>query len=299
MSPLGTGPMSAGRVLAGRYTVGEVIGRGGMADVRVGHDIRTGRSVAIKSLRSAAAEDPLVRSSLRREAQMLRRVRHPAVVALVDAGHEDGGGPVDAQDAPYIVMEHVDGRSLRDLLDAGELTSETSIRYLLGVLSALEASHRAGVVHRDIKPANVMVTSGGTVKLVDFGIARAGADPTATVTHVQEFLGTPAYFSPEQARGRTTDARSDLYSAGCLLFELLTGRPPFTGDDPVLVAYQHVHEPAPQAGTGVPSLDAVIAKSLAKDPDQRFPTAGAFENALRCATEALPGTTSAARRTPH
>ena len=178
-------------------------------------------------------------------------------------------------------MEHVDGRSLRDLLGAGELTPETSVRYLLGVLVALEASHRAGVVHRDIKPANVMVTATGAVKLVDFGIAHAGGDPTATVTHVQEFLGTPAYFSPEQARGGTTDARSDLYSAGCLLFELLTGRPPFVGDDPVLVAYQHVHEPAPPAGTGVPALDAVIAKALAKDPDDRFLSAGAFQNALR------------------
>jgi eukaryotic-like serine/threonine-protein kinase len=282
--------MSAGRVLAGRYAVGEVIGRGGMADVHVGNDTCTGRPVAIKALRSASVEDPLARSSLRQEAQMLRRVRHHAVVALVDAGHEDGGGPGDAHDAPYIVMEHVDGRSLRDLLRAGELTPETSVRYLLGVLVALEASHRAGVVHRDIKPANVMVTSSGTVKLVDFGIARAGGDPTATVTHAQEFLGTPAYFSPEQARGRTTDARSDLYSAGCLLFELLTGRPPFTGDDPVLVAYQHVHERAPHADTGVPSLDAVIAKALAKDPDQRFLSAGAFQNALRCATEIAPST---------
>lgn len=285
MSTPGSTPMSAGTVLAGRWTVGEVIGRGGMADVHVGHDTRTGRSVAIKALRSTSAEDPLVRSSLRREAQMLRRVRHRAVVALVDAGHEDGGGPGDAGDAPYIVMEHVDGRSLRDLLRAGELTPETSVRYLLGVLVALGASHRAGVVHRDIKPANVMVTASGAVKLVDFGVARASGDPTATVTQVQELLGTPAYFSPEQARGRTTDARSDLYSAGCLLFELLTGRPPFTGDDPVLVAYQHVHEPAPPAGTGVPALDAVIAKALAKDPVDRFLSAGAFENALRCAAD--------------
>ena len=277
--------MSAGRVLAGRYTVGEVIGRGGMADVHVGRDTRTGRSVAIKALRSTSAEDPLLRSSLRREAQLLRRVRHHCIVALLDAGpgedDDDDGAAVGTHGGPYIVMEHVDGWSLRELLRAGELTRETSVRYQLGLLAALEASHRAGIVHRDIKPANVMVTASGAIKLVDFGIARASGDPTVTVTHIQELLGTPAYFSPEQARGETTDARSDLYSAGCLLFEMLTGRPPFVGDAPVLVAYQHVHEPAPQAGTGVRALDAVIARALVKDREERFQSAQAFREALR------------------
>ncbi len=288
MSPVRTSPVCAGRLLAGRYTVGEVIGRGGMADVHLGRDTRTGRSVAIKALRSTSAQDPLLRSSLRREAQLLGRVRHHSIVALLDAGPGsdsgdggDGSDSVSTHGGPYIVMEHVDGRSLRDLLRAGELTRETSVRYQLGLLAALEASHRAGIVHRDIKPANVMVTPSGAVKLVDFGIARAGGDPTVTVTHLQELLGTPAYFSPEQARGETTDARSDLYSAGCLLFEMLTGRPPFVGDDPVLVAYQHVHEPAPQAGTGVPALDAVVATALAKDREERFPSAQAFREALR------------------
>jgi serine/threonine-protein kinase len=276
-----------------------------MADVHVGHDTRTGRSVAIKALRSTSAEDPLLRSSLRREAKLLGRVRHDSIVALLDAGHgsdegddgDDGddGASVGTHGGPYIVMEHVDGRSLRDLLRAGELTRETSVRYQLGLLAALEASHRAGIVHRDIKPANVMVTASGAVKLVDFGIARASGDPTVTVTHIQEFLGTPAYFSPEQARGEITDARSDLYSAGCLLFELLTGRPPFTGDDPVLVAYQHVHEPAPHAGTGVPSLDAVISTALAKDRAERFQSAQAFRAAIESATEAWPKPTSLTR----
>jgi serine/threonine-protein kinase len=268
-----------------------------MADVHVGHDTRTGRSVAIKALRSTSAEDPLLRSSLRREAQLLGRVRHHSIVALLDAGHgcDDGGdgdgdgdgdgGSVSAgtHGGPYIVMEHVDGRSLRDLLRAGELTGETSVQYQLGLLAALEASHRAGIVHHDIKPANVMVTASGAVKLVDFGIARASGDPTVTITHICEFLGTPAYVSPEQARGEPTDARSDLYSAGCLLFEMLTGRPPFVGDDPVLVAYQHVYEPAPQAATGVPALDAVIAKALAKVREERFQSARAFREALRSA----------------
>lgn len=293
MSPQTTTPTAPGRVLAGRYTVAEVIGRGGIADVHAGHDTRTGRAVAIKALRVTSAGDPLLRSGLRREAQVLARVRHPSVVELLDAGNEgDGGTDPDGADGadggPYIVMERVDGRSLRELIRAGELTRETSVRYLLGVLAALEASHRAGIVHRDVKPANVMVTASGAVKLVDFGIARASGDPTVTVTRIQEFLGTPAYFSPEQARGGTTDARSDVYSAGCLLFEMLTGRPPFVGDDPVLVAYQHVYEPAPGAGTGVPGLDAVIAKALAKNPDERFLSAGAFQNALLCATEPDP-----------
>ena len=276
---------SAGRLLAGRYAVGAVIGRGGMADVHVGSDTRTGRPVAIKALRSTSAEDPLLRSSLRREAQLLGRVRHDSVVALLDAGHgsDDGddGASVGPHGGPYLVLEHVDGRSLRDLLVAGELTRETSVRYQLGLLAALEASHRAGVVHLDVKPANVMVTTSGAVKLVDFGIARASGDPTLTALSVGELLGTPAYFSPEQVRGETADARSDLYSAGCLLFEMLTGRPPFVGADPVLVAYQHVHQPAPQARTGVPALDAVVATALAKDREERFPSAQAFREALR------------------
>ena len=282
-----TTPLSAGGVLAGRYRVGEVIGRGGMAQVHVGYDTRTGRSVAIKALRSTSADDPLLRSSLRREAQVLGRVRHHSIVALLDAGHGsddgDSSASVGTHSGSYIVMEHVDGRSLRDLLRAGELTRETSIRCQFGLLAALEASHRAGIVHLDIKPANVMVTASGAVKLVDFGIARASGDPTVTVTHIHEFLGTPAYLSPEQARGDTTDARSDLYSAGCLLFEMLTGRPPFVGDDPVLVAYQHVYAPAPHAGTGFPALDAVIAKALAKDREERFQSAPAFREALRSA----------------
>jgi len=291
--------MNSGRVLGGRYLTGEVVGRGGMAEVRVGHDIRTGRSVAIKALRSTSAEDPILRSSLRREAQMLGRVRHHAIVALLDSGHDgDGWGWAERHGGPYIVMEYVDGRSLRDLLRSGGPTRETAIRLQLELLAALEASHRAGIVHRDIKPANVLVTPTGDLKLVDFGIARASGDPTAAGTHIQEFLGTPAYFSPEQARGGTTDARSDLYSAGCLLFELLTGRPPFTGVDPVVLAYRHAHEPAPQADTGVPALDAVIAKALAKERAERFQSAQAFRAALRSATGAWPTTMSLTRLPP-
>jgi eukaryotic-like serine/threonine-protein kinase len=291
--------MSAGRVLAARYTVGEVIGRGGLAYVLVGDDTHPGRSVAIKALRSASAEDPLLRASLRREAQTPGRVCHHAIVALAHAGHEDAGGSEDTRGASYIVMEYVAGRSVRDLLKTDGLTLETSVQWQLGLLAALDASYRAGIVHRDIKPANVMVTSSGTVKLVHFGIAHAVGDPTVTLTHLKELLGTPASFSPEQARGETTDARGGPYSAGCLLFELVTGRPPFTADAPVLVAYQHVHQPPPQAETGVPSLDAMSVKALAKDRDERFQSAQAFREALQSAKNAWPTTTSPTRPPLH
>ncbi len=238
--------MSPGRVLCGRHRVGEVIGLGGMSDVRVGRDVRSGRWVAIKMLRKDLAEHPLFRSSVQREARTMGRLCHHAIVALHDTGYdEDSEGSADTQGAPFIVMEYVNGWSLRDLLRMRGPTLEKSIQYQLGVLSGLEASHRAGIIHRDIKPANVMVTSKGAVTLADLGIARASGDPAATITHGQVFLGTPAYLSPEQARGETADARSDLHSAGCLLFELLAIRPPFTGDDPVAVAYQHVHEGSP------------------------------------------------------
>ncbi|KRF32297.1 protein kinase domain-containing protein [Nocardioides sp. Soil805] len=278
--------MSAERVLCGRYEVGEVIGRGGMADVHLGRDRRSGRRVAIKMLRKKLAEDPVLRTSLQREAQTLRRLHHRGIVALHNAGQDevrDGSGEEHA--APFIVMEYVAGRSLRELLGMGRLSLAKSIHYQVGVLRALEAIHRAGVVHRDIKPANVMVTSRGAVKLVDFGIARPSDDPAATVSDVEMLLGTPRYLSPEQARGETADARSDLYSAGCLLFELLLGRPPFAGDDPIALAYQHVHEPLPRTDTGIPALDAVVVRALAKRPDERFQDARAFRDALQSATK--------------
>ncbi|MFF4894331.1 protein kinase domain-containing protein [Micromonospora chersina] len=268
--------------------MGEVIGRGGIAEVRVGRDIHSGRRVAIKALRKDLAHDPLFRSSLRREALAMARLRHPSIAAIHDTGYDEvDGGPADTQGVLFIVMEHVAGWSLRDLLGMGGLTLEKSIQYQLGVLTALEVSHRAGIVHRDIKPANVMVTFSGAVKLVDFGIACASGDPAAITTHIRSFLGTPTYFSPEQARGEAADARSDLYSAGCLLFELHAGRPPFTGDDPISVAHQHVHERPPRADTGIPALDDVIAKALSKPLDERFQTARAFRDALRAATTSL------------
>jgi serine/threonine-protein kinase len=235
------------RILAGRYEVGELIGRGGMAEVHIGHDARLGRTVAIKILRSDLARDPSFQARFRREAQAAAGLNHPSIVAVYDTGEDVYTEPTGATaHVPFIVMEYVEGHTVRDILRDGQAVPiEEAIEITAGVLSALEYSHHAGIVHRDIKPANVMLTPTGAVKVMDFGIARAVADSAATMTQTQAVIGTAQYLSPEQARGETVDARSDLYSAGCLLFELLTGRPPFIGDSPVAVAYQHVREIAP------------------------------------------------------
>ncbi|WP_228551691.1 protein kinase domain-containing protein [Mumia zhuanghuii] len=284
--------MSPSRLLGGRYAMGGVIGRGGTADVHRGHDLRSGGQVAVKVFRTHLAHDPLVLSRLRREARLVAGLCHPAIVALLDTGCEEvvGGGEGNVR-VPFLVMEYVPGWSLRDLLKRGGVSLERAIRYQLGVLSALESSHRAGVVHRDIKPANVMITPSGAVKVVDFGIARDSGDPTATITHDRAFMGTPVYLSPEQARGEVADVRSDLYSAGCLFYEMLTGRPPFVADDPVSVAYQHVHEEPPRitAYDHSPALGAVLVKALAKAREDRFQSARAFADALQSAAKGLIG----------
>ena len=274
------------RVLANRYEVGELIGRGGMAEVHIGHDTRLGRTVAIKILRSDLARDPSFQARFRREAQAAASLNHPAIVAVYDTGEDltsDQNGTVSH--VPFIVMEYVEGHTVRDILrDGHAVPIEEAVEITAGVLSALEYSHHAGIVHRDIKPANVMLTPTGAVKVMDFGIARALADSAATMTQTQAVIGTAQYLSPEQARGETVDARSDLYSTGCLLFELLTGRPPFTGDSPVAVAYQHVREPAPTPSSfasDVPdALDRITLKALAKDRDSRYSTAAEFRSDL-------------------
>jgi serine/threonine protein kinase/beta-lactam-binding protein with PASTA domain len=281
------------RVLNGRYEIGELIGRGGMADVYLGRDIRLGRSVAIKVLRPDLARDPLFQSRFRREAQAVAGLNHPAIVSVYDTGDQEspGSSPEDVR-LPFIVMEYVPGRTLRDLVKAGEITTDKAVEYILGVLSALEYSHRSGIVHRDIKPANVMVTADGGVKVMDFGIARAMADSAATMTQTQAVIGTAQYLSPEQARGETVDARSDLYSAACLLFEMLAGRPPFIGDSPVSVAYQHVREAPPKASSfnaEIPAaLDAVLERGLAKDRADRYQDAHAFRDALLAVRSGVP-----------
>jgi len=286
-------------LLANRYQIGELIGRGGMADVHVGTDARLGRRVAIKLLKPQLASDPAFRTRFRQEAQAAARMAHPTIVRVYDAGEEtvrDRSGH-DVQ-VPFIVMEHVQGRLLKDLLRDGPLDPAEAVRVTAGVLTALEYSHRAGVVHRDIKPGNVMIADGGQVKVMDFGIARAISDSSATVAQTTAILGTAQYFSPEQARGETVDARSDLYSTGVLLFELLTGRPPFRAESAVAVAYQHVSA-VPVAPSSVepavtPPLDAVVLRSLAKDRFDRFQTAGDFRTDLLAAAEGR----APARRAP-
>jgi serine/threonine-protein kinase len=282
------------RVLGNRYEVGELLGRGGMAEVHVGRDTRLSRVVAIKLLRTDLARDATFQARFRREAQSAAALNHPAIVAVYDTGEEQvveaGGGVVSL---PYIVMEYVEGRTLRELMHDGRpLDVDTALEVTARVLSALEYSHRAGIVHRDIKPANVMMTTNGDVKVMDFGIARAMADASSTMTQTQAVIGTAQYLSPEQARGETVDARSDLYSAGCLLYELLTGRPPFVADSPVAVAYQHVREePQPPSAfnPAVPEVvDRIVLHSLAKDRETRYQTADEFRADLEAALAGRP-----------
>jgi len=274
------------RILAGRYEVGELIGRGGMAEVHIGHDTRLGRTVAIKILRSDLARDPSFQNRFRREAQSAAALNHPAIVAVYDTGEDVFTEPTGTvAHVPFIVMEYVEGHTVRDILrDGHAVPIDEAVEITAGVLSALEYSHHAGIVHRDIKPANVMITPTGAVKVMDFGIARAVADSAATMTQTQAVIGTAQYLSPEQARGEQVDTRSDLYSTGCLLFELLTGRPPFVGDSPVAVAYQHVREMPPVPSTiasDVPeALDRITLKALAKERDARYSTAAEFRSDL-------------------
>ena len=284
--------MATDRVLNGRYEVGELIGRGGMADVHLGRDIRLGRSVAIKVLRRDLARDPLFQSRFRREAQAVAGLNNSNIVSVFDTGEEEiPDRPEHEVRVPFIVMEYVPGRTLREFVKSGELTVADALVYMSGVLSALEYSHKAGIVHRDIKPANVMITPDGRVKVMDFGIARAIADSAATMTQTQAVIGTAQYLSPEQARGETVDARSDLYSAGCLLYELLTGRPPFIGDSPVSVAYQHVREEALPPSNFTPgvsaAMDSVLHKALQKDRADRFQDAAEFRTALNAAERGI------------
>src|SRR5450830_1346302 len=260
-----------------------------MAEVHIGHDTRLGRTVAIKILRSDLARDPSFQARFRREAQAAASLNHPAIVAVYDTGEDVSVEPSGAvAHVPFIVMEYVEGHTVRDILrDGAAVPLEEAVEITSGVLSALEYSHHAGIVHRDIKPANVMLTPTGAIKVMDFGIARAVADSAATMTQTQAVIGTAQYLSPEQARGEQVDARSDLYSTGCLLFELLTGRPPFIGDSPVAVAYQHVREAAPTPSSfaaDVPeTLDRITLKALAKDRNDRYSSAAEFRADLESA----------------
>ena len=288
------------QLLAGRYEVGDLIGRGGMAEVHIGYDTRLGRNVAIKILRADLARDPSFQTRFRREAQAAAGLNHPSIVAVYDTGEDhrrNENGAVQA--VPFIVMEYVEGHTVRDILK-GDVAApiEEAVEITQGVLAGLEYAHHAGLVHRDIKPANVMLTPTGAVKVMDFGIARALADIGQTMTQTQAVVGTAQYLSPEQARGENVDARSDLYSTGCLLFELLTGRPPFMGDSPVSVAYQHVREEAPRpsqfASDVPPELDAIVGKALQKDRNARYSSAQEFSADLERAMGGTPLPTTGA-----
>ena len=288
-----------GRMLGDRYEIGAVIGRGGMAEVHEGRDLRLGRRVAIKILRPDLAKDPTFQARFRREAQSAASLNHPNIVAVYDTGQDtlspegDNGEP--AVVVPYIVMEFVDGMTLRQIVASGRrLLPERALEITAGILSALDYAHRHGIVHRDIKPANVMLTRTGDVKVMDFGIARAINDVSSTMTSASAVMGTAQYLSPEQARGEVVDARSDLYSTGVVLFELLTGKAPFTGDSAVAIAYQHVSEMPAIPSTidpGVsPEIDAVVMRALAKRADDRYQSASDFRADVERAIAGSPVT---------
>ncbi|OZG49066.1 Stk1 family PASTA domain-containing Ser/Thr kinase [Bombiscardovia coagulans] len=268
----------------GRYEIGQLIGRGGMAEVHTAIDTRLGRTVAVKIMRSDLTNDEIFLSRFRREAHSVAQLNNPNIVSIYDSGEEvlsDESG--NQERVPYLVMEYVKGQTLRAILKAnGALSQQDAEQVMLGVLNALEYSHHMGIIHRDIKPGNIMISEQGMVKVMDFGIARALDDSAATMTQSQGVVGTAQYLSPEQARGENVDMRSDLYSAGCVLYEMLTGHPPFNGDSAVAIAYQHVSEVAVPPSAIVPGLpkmwDSICAKAMAKDRQNRYATASEFKN---------------------
>ena len=275
--------------LGDRYEVGQIIGRGGMAQVHEGTDTRLNRKVAIKILRADLSRDPSFQDRFRREAQAAAGLNHPNVVSVYDTGEEFIG---DIK-VPYIVMEYVDGVTLQHMLTNGpRILPERSLEITAGILAALDYAHRHGIIHRDIKPANIMINAHGDAKVMDFGIARAISDSITSNTSASAVMGTAKYLSPEQARGEVVDARSDIYAAGCLMYELLTGQAPFTGDSGVVIAYQHVNEIATPPSHLDPaistSLDAIVLKSLAKHPSQRYQTAAEMRADVERAMAGLP-----------
>ncbi|MFJ2023553.1 protein kinase [Streptomyces sp. NPDC087897] len=285
----GTDSWGVGGVVGdGRYRMTHRLGRGGMAEVYAAEDVRLGRTVAVKLLRSDLAEDPVSKARFTREAQSVAGLNHHAIVAVYDSGEDVVGG----QTVPYIVMELVEGRTIRDLLLTAEAPPpEQALIIVSGVLEALAYSHQHGIVHRDIKPANVIITDSGAVKVMDFGIARALHGAQSTMTQTGMVMGTPQYLSPEQALGKAVDHRSDLYATGCLLYELLALRPPFTGETPLSVVYQHVQDipvpPSEVSDVVPPELDGMVMRSLAKDPDDRFQSAEEMRGLIQYSLQML------------
>jgi beta-lactam-binding protein with PASTA domain/predicted Ser/Thr protein kinase len=273
--------MTTPQHLSDRYELGEILGFGGMSEVHLARDVRLHRDVAVKVLRADLARDPSFYLRFRREAQNAAALNHPAIVAVYDTGEADtAAGPL-----PYIVMEYVNGVTLRDIVHTdGPMTPTRAIEVIADACQALNFSHQHGIIHRDVKPANIMISTTNAVKVMDFGIARALSDSGNSVTQTAAVIGTAQYLSPEQARGDTVDARSDVYSLGCVLYEMLTGEPPFVGDSPVAVAYQHVREdpvPPSRRYEGIsPDLDAVVLKALSKNPENRYQTAAEMRSDL-------------------
>jgi beta-lactam-binding protein with PASTA domain/predicted Ser/Thr protein kinase len=282
--------MTQARLLGGRYQVGELLGYGGMAEVHRGRDLRLGRDVAIKMLRTDLARDDTFQLRFRREAQNAASLNHPAIVAVYDTGEERAA---TGESLPYIVMEFVNGRTLKEVLAAeGRLMPRRALEITAEISAALEFSHRHGIIHRDIKPGNVMLTQTGQIKVMDFGIARALASGASTMTQTSAVIGTAQYLSPEQARGESVDARSDVYATGCVLYELVCGQPPFVGDSPVSVAYQHVREDAKPPSLlnrdVPPPVDSIVLKALAKNPLNRYQSAGEMRADLLRAAAGRP-----------
>ncbi|MFZ2511046.1 MAG: Stk1 family PASTA domain-containing Ser/Thr kinase [Gordonia sp. (in: high G+C Gram-positive bacteria)] len=269
--------MAPQQLLADRYELGEALGFGGMSEVQFARDLLLHRDVAVKILRPDLARDPTFYIRFQREAQNAAKLNHPTIVQVFDTGETD----TDEGPLPFIVMEYVDGETLRDILRAnGPIAPRQAMAWMADVAAAMDFSHKAGIVHRDMKPANVMIDHTGAVKVMDFGIARAMDDTSATMTQTSAVMGTAQYLSPEQARGIKVDPRSDIYSMGCVLFELITGEPPFTGDSPIAVAHQHVHEdprrPSQVNAEISPELDSVVMKAMSKNPANRYQTSGEF-----------------------
>ncbi|MER5431084.1 protein kinase [Streptomyces sp. NPDC002588] len=305
MSQDGAHGQGPGRAIAGgRYQLRDLLGQGGMASVHLAYDSVLDRQVAIKTLHTELGREQAFRERFRREAQAVAKLTHTNIVSVFDTGEDD----VNGLTTPYIVMEYVEGRPLGSVLDEdvrqhGAMPADKALKITADVLAALEISHEMGLVHRDIKPGNVMMTKRGVVKVMDFGIARAMQSGVTSMTQTGMVVGTPQYLSPEQALGRGVDARSDLYSVGIMLFQLVTGRLPFDADSPLAIAYAHVQE-EPVAPSSInrslpPAVDALVARALKKNPNERFPTAVAMrDECLRIAASLQPAAPSIVPGTP-
>ncbi|WP_411081564.1 protein kinase domain-containing protein [Streptomyces sp. cmx-18-6] len=292
------GRYAGGAVAGGRYQLRDLLGEGGMASVYLAYDSALDRQVAIKTLHTELGREQSFRERFRREAQAVAKLQHTNIVSVFDTGEDELGGAL----MPYIVMEYVEGQPLgsvlaTDIRQYGAMPADKALKVTADVLAALETSHEMGLVHRDIKPGNVMMTKRGVVKVMDFGIARAMQSGVTSMTQTGMVVGTPQYLSPEQALGRGVDARSDLYSVGIMLFQLLTGRIPFDADSALAIAYAHVQE-EPAAPSSInrsvtPAVDALVARALKKNPNERFPSAAAMRDEIARVLNASGGQTGA------